>query len=227
MERSIAGDRIRRVLGLRLDLPDDAPLRVLCLGAHCDDIEIGAGGTLRRLLRERADVHVRWEVLASTPEREVEARASAAELLAGAAEATVEVHRFRESYFPEQWAALKDHLFEVRARFAADLVLTHHRHDRHQDHRTIAELSWNAFRDHLLLEYEVPKYEGDLGRPNVFVALDEDVAAEKVDGLLRHFPSQAGKPWFDAEAFRSLLRLRGLECNARWAEAFHGDKLRL
>lgn len=215
------------MLGLRLDLPDDAPLRVLCIGAHCDDIEIGAGGTLRRLLRQPRPVHVHWEVLASNPEREAEARASAAELLTGAAAAVVEVRAFRESYFPEAWAALKDHLFEVRAGFPADLVLTHHRGDRHQDHRTVAELSWNAFRDHLLLEYEIPKFEGDLGHPNVYVALDGAAATEKVDALLRHFPSQAGKPWFDGEAFRSLLRLRGIECNAPYAEAFHGEKLRL
>ena len=213
------------MLGLRLDLPPGAPLRLLCLGAHCDDVEIGAGGTIRRLIERHAPVDVHWEVLASTPEREREARASAAEWLQGARSATVEVRAFRESYFPEAWAALKDHLFAVRSAFSPDLVLTHRRADRHQDHRTLGELTWNTFRDHLILEYEVAKYEGDLGHPNVYVPLQEPEVEQKIARLRRHFASQASKPWFDAESFRALLRLRGVECNARFAEAFHGSKL--
>ena len=215
------------MLGLRLDLPPGAPLRLLCLGAHCDDIEIGAGGTVRRLVAERAAVDVHWVVLSSTPERAAEARASAADVLEGAREVSLDVQTFRESYFPAEWTAIKDHLFDVRAAFSPDLVLTHHRGDRHQDHQAVAELTWNTFRDHLILEYEIPKLEGDLGRPNVHVPLDEATVEAKVESLLRRFPSQAGKGWFDREAFLALLRLRGLECNARYAEAFHGSKLLL
>lgn len=216
------------MIGLSLELEDGAPLRVLCLGAHCDDIEIGAGATVRRLIREvgrSRPVHVHWEVLASTPEREAEARASAAEVLEGAAQSSVEVRTFRESYFPDQWSEIKDHMFEVRSSFTPDLVLSHHRQDRHQDHGVVAELTWNTFRDHLILEYEIPKYEGDLGRPNFFVRLEAAAASEKIESLRRHFLSQADKPWFDAETFRALMRLRGVESNAPYAEAFHASKI--
>jgi LmbE family N-acetylglucosaminyl deacetylase len=204
-----------------------APLEVLCLGAHCDDIEIGCGGTLLRLLAERPGSSVRWVVFASTPEREAEARASAASFLAGAARSRVEVHRFRESYFPQVAAEIKDAFEKLKTEVAPDLVFAHHLGDRHQDHRVIAELVWNTFRDHLVAEYEIPKYEGDLGAPNVFFSLPDAVARRKVDLILRHFPSQAGRSWFRAETFEAVMRLRGVECNASdgWAEAFHGRKI--
>lgn len=216
------------MLDLALGLPPDAPLRLLCLGAHADDVEIGAGGTVRGLLASRP-VDVRWVVFSASPERAEEARASAAHFARDARELTVDVLDFRESFFPGQWTAVKERLHEVGTGFAPDLVLTHHEHDRHQDHRVLSELSWNAFRDHLVLEYEIPKYDADLGRPNVYVPLDEDVARDKLEALPRLFPSQADKPWFDAETFRATLRLRGLECNSptRYAEAFHGRKLRV
>lgn len=205
----------------------NAPLTILCLGAHADDIEIGAGGTLLRLLTERPDSTVHWVVFASTPEREAEARASATELLAGCRKAVVEVHAFRESFFPYIGAAIKERFESLKEAIGPDLVLTHHLDDRHQDHRTIAELTWNTFRDHLIAEYEIPKYEGDLGQPNLFVPLTAAVARRKVDLLMRSFPSQATRHWFRAETFESLMRLRGNECNAAegFAEAFHVRKL--
>ncbi|HYV64982.1 MAG TPA: PIG-L family deacetylase [Myxococcales bacterium] len=204
-----------------------APIAILCLGAHCDDIEIGAGGTVLRLLAERPGSTVKWVVFASTPEREAEARASAAEVLAAAGKAEVEVNRFRESYFPFLGDQIKDHFERIKAAIRPDLVLTHATIDLHQDHRTIGELTWNTFRDHLIAEYEIPKYEGDLQRPNLFVPLPRATAQRKIDGIVRHFPSQAGRRWFRPETFEALLRLRGVECNAPdgFAEAFHVRKI--
>jgi len=209
-------------------VPSPDPLRILCLGAHADDIEIGCGGTLLRLLSEHPGSVVRYVVFSATAEREREARASAAELLAAAGERAVDVHTFRESYFPWVGAEIKD-AFEALKPFAPNLVFTHHRGDLHQDHATIAGLTWNTFRDHAILEYEIPKYEGDLGSPNVYVPLDDEVARRKVEQILRHFPSQASRPWFRAGTFEAVLRLRGIECNSAsgLAEAFHGRKILL
>jgi LmbE family N-acetylglucosaminyl deacetylase len=203
-----------------------APLTILCLGAHADDIEIGAGGTLLRLLAERPGSTVHWVVFASTPEREAEARASASEFLAACAKSVVEVHAFRESFFPYSGAAIKEHFESLKNVVAPELVVTHHVGDRHQDHRAIAELTWHTFRDHLIIEYEIPKYDGDLGQPNLFVPLREELARRKVDLLMRNFPSQAARRWFRPETFESLMRLRGIECHARegFAEAFHARK---
>ena len=207
-----------------------APLRILALGAHADDVEIGCGGTLLRLIAEHPGAEVRYVVFAATAERAVEARAAAAELTAGSARATVDIHGFRDSFFPwDQPVRLKETIGELRKSFEPDVVLTHRREDLHQDHALIAQLTWNAFRDHLILEYEIPKYEGDLATPNVYVPLDEAVARRKVDLILRHYASQAGKGWFRAETFEAMLRLRAIECNAPtgWAEAFHGRKILL
>lgn len=204
-----------------------APLRLLCLGAHCDDIEIGAGGTILRLLAEHPGSQVDWVVLSSNPEREKEARAAAADFLAGAGSARVRVEAFRESFFPYQGAAIKDFFEEVKATVSPDLVLTHHRRDEHQDHRLVAELTWNTFRNHLIAEYEIPKYEGDLGHPNLFVPLSSLLAARKVELIVRHFPSQAGRSWFRPETFQAVMSLRGVESNAPdgLAEAFHCRKI--
>jgi LmbE family N-acetylglucosaminyl deacetylase len=204
-----------------------APLRLLCLGAHCDDIEIGAGGTILRLLAEHPGSQVDWVVLSSNPEREKEARAAAADFLAGAGAARVRVEAFRESFFPYQGAAIKDFFEEVKATVSPDLVLTHHRRDEHQDHRLVAELTWNTFRNHLIAEYEIPKYEGDLGHPSLFVPLSSQLAARKVELIVRHFPSQAGRSWFRPETFQAVMSLRGVECSAPdgLAEAFHCRKI--
>lgn len=207
------------VLGTRVD----APLRVLCLGAHSDDIEIGCGGTILRLLAQRPNCDVRWVVFSSTREREDEARASAAEMFRGASESAVIVRNFRESYFPYVAPEIKDFFEELKQEGNPDLVLTHHRNDVHQDHRLIAELTWNTFRNHLVLEYEIPKYEGDLGHPNLYVPLTRSAADKKVDILLRHFVTQRGRSWFRADLFEGLMSVRGIECNASEgrAEAFH------
>src|SRR5262245_2567458 len=204
-----------------------APLRILCLGAHCDDIEIGCGGTVLRLLAERPGSTVYWLVLSSTEEREREARAAAAAFLAGAADSQVVIKQFRDGYLPFQGAEVKDVFEATKRETRPDLILTPHRHDRHQDHRMVAELTWNTYRDHLIAEYEIPKYEGDLGQPNCFVPLSEATVRRKIDNIVRSFPSQAGRRWFRPETFEAVLRLRGIECNAGegFAEAFHVPKL--
>jgi LmbE family N-acetylglucosaminyl deacetylase len=200
----------------------DGPLRVLAIGSHADDIEIGCGGTLLRLAQEVSELEVRWVVLSAAGERADEARASAA-----AFGAEVDVQGFRDAFFrygPE----VKEYVEGLKP-LEPDVIFTHHDADRHQDHRLVAELTWNTFRDHLILEYEIPKYDGDLGRPNVFFDLDEELARRKVELLLESFPSQRGKRWFTEDLFLALMRLRGMECNASsgLAEAFYARKLSL
>jgi len=215
-------------LGASADATRSQPLRILCLGAHSDDIEIGCGGTILRLLAERSAA-VHWVVFSASVEREREARASAIEFLAQAAQSTVTVHGFRESFFPAAWAEIKNCFEEIKKAAAPDVVLCHHLRDFHQDHRVIAELAWNTFRNHVILEYEIPKYEGDLGTPNLYVPLPGPIAERKVDLLLRHFTSQAGRTWFRPDTFQGLMAIRGIECNApdARAEAFHARKLTL
>ncbi len=216
------------MLSLALGSSRAAPLRILCLGAHSDDIEIGCGGTILRLLGERPGSTVDWVVLSANPEREAEARASAADFLAEAATRNVNVQRFRESYFPYIAAEIKE-FFETLKQAQPDVVFTHHRHDLHQDHRLVAELTWNTFRNHLILEYEIAKYEGDLGTPSVFVPLPRATADRKAELLVKHFVSQAKRTWFHADTFQGLMTLRGIECNAAEAraEAFHARKIAL
>jgi LmbE family N-acetylglucosaminyl deacetylase len=201
------------------------PIRsVLAVGCHADDIEIGCGGTLLTLIRSVPDLAVTWVVLCAGGEREEEARASAAAYLQGAGHADVRVYAFRDGFLPYVGGEVKD-VFEELKLVDPDLVLTHTRADLHQDHRLACELTWNTFRDHLVLEYEIPKYDGDLGTPNVFVPLDGSTVDEKLRLLREHYPSQAGKHWFDDDLFRSLLRLRGMEAATRYAEAFMCRKL--
>lgn len=205
------------------------PLSILCLGAHPDDIEIGAAGTLLTLASQRPGSKVEWVVATSPGCRSQEARASATALLAGLAEVEVRLLGLRESYLDSSGPVVKEALEAVRDALPAepDLVLTHHRDDRHQDHRALSDLSWNLWRDSLILEYEVPKWDGDLSRPNVYVPLSDAVVERKLTHLRTHFASQRGKDWFDDETFRGLMRLRGMECRSpsRYAEAFHGRKL--
>lgn len=211
------------MLAFRPDLAADAT--VLCLGAHCDDIEIGCGGTLLELQRRQPGLRFVWEVFSGDDEREAETRAAAAQLLGASCRVTV--HRFRGSYFPWCGAGIKDAVEALRARVEPQLVFTHHLADRHQDHRLLAELTWNSFRNHALLEYEIAKFEGDLGQPNCYMPLSEAVLERKLAVLMDCFPSQRGRSWFDAGLFRGQMRLRGVECNApsRHAEAFHARKL--
>jgi len=204
------------------------PLRtILCLGAHADDIEIGCGGTLLKLLAEHERVSVHWIVFSGSAARAAEARHSANEFLRDATATDVQILSFRDSFFPHVGAEIKEMFAKLAGSLSPDLIFTHRREDLHQDHRTLAELTWCAFRDHCILEYEIPKYEGDLGSPNVFVPLDAEVAERKIATLWAAFPSQHEKPWFLPETFSSLLRIRGLECNSpsMFAEAFHCRKL--
>jgi LmbE family N-acetylglucosaminyl deacetylase len=214
---------------LELTLPHrqrGRPLRVLCLGAHCDDIDIGCGGTLLKLLG-RGRCEVTWVVFSSTPERAREVRASARRLLRRASRSRVETHGFRDGYFPAEYAAVKDAVESLKALPAPDIVFTHHRADLHQDHRLVGELTWSTFRRHLILEYEIPKYDGGLTTPNTFVALERAQVNAKVRTLLGCYPSQRSRPWFSEATFLALLRLRGVEAGARsgWAEGFHASKL--
>ena len=214
--------------GLRLTEPGQR-LTVLCLGAHSDDIEIGAGGTILQWMSAGAKLDVTWCVLSGTGPREAEARGSATDFLAGADRARIEVHQFRDGFFPAEGAEIKGWFEGLKGRIEPDVILTHHSDDAHQDHREVNRLTWNTFRDHTILEYEIPKWDGDLGRPNVYVPLDEATMARKVELLIRHFGTQRSKHWFDAETFRGLARLRAMECRApgRYAEAFHARKLAL
>jgi LmbE family N-acetylglucosaminyl deacetylase len=203
------------------------PLRLLCLGAHSDDIEIGCGGTILRLLSEHPHAEVHWVVLGSNGERDGEARASAELFLARAGTPTIVIEHFKDSFFPYRGEQIKTFFEELKHKTSPDLVFTHYRNDMHQDHRVVAELTWNTFRDHLILEYEVMKYDGDTGNPNVFVPLDEAICQRKIDVIMECFKSQRRQHWFTPDAFLALLRLRGIESNApgRYAEAFYGRKI--
>jgi LmbE family N-acetylglucosaminyl deacetylase len=215
------------MLPVSLGLAPDGPLRVLALGAHADDIEIGCGGTILRLVGEHRDLAVDWVVLSGDNDRGTEAVDSAGAFLDGVAEKRVAVEHFRDGFFPYDGGALKELFERLKAEVLPDVVFTPRLEDRHQDHRLVAELTWNTFRDHLILEYEVPKYEGDLGHPNLFVPLAAEVCERKVELLRKGFPSQAGRDWFTDDTFWALLRLRGLESRSpsRFAEAFHARKL--
>jgi LmbE family N-acetylglucosaminyl deacetylase len=203
--------------------------RVLAIGCHADDIEIGCGGTLLSLTRALPHLDVTWVVLSAAGDRDAEARSSATTFLAAAGTTSLAIHDFRDGFFPYLGGEIKEVFRSLGELTDPQLVFTHTREDLHQDHRLACELTWNTFRNHLVLEYEVPKVDGDLGRPNAFFALSEAVADEKIALLERHFPSQANKHWFDRDTFRGLMRLRGMEANApeRFAEAFTCRKLPL
>jgi len=209
--------------------PDRKRLRVLCLGAHSDDIEIGCGGTLLRWQHEFERVHVTWCVLSAAGERGAEAARSARSLLRRCASSDVVLGDFEDACLPADFRRAKAFFGDLRGRGEFDVVLTHRLEDRHQDHRLVAELTWQTWRDHLILEYEIPKFEGDLGQPNLFVPLSSNFARRKVSHLLRHFGSQRSKAWFSAATFDGLMRLRGVEARAPsgWAEAFHVRKASL
>jgi LmbE family N-acetylglucosaminyl deacetylase len=217
------------MIQLSLSRGTEPGLRVLCLGAHSDDIEIGCGGTVLALLRARRDVEIQWTVFSALAGRADEARASAAAFLCGAARSTVDVLGFRDGFFPYQGAEIKEYFEALKGRFAPDVVITHRGSDRHQDHRLLAELAWNTFRSHMVLEYEIPKYDADLAQPNVFVPLEADTRGRKVDLLMEHFGSQRSKSWFTPETFDGLMRLRGIESASPtgYAEAFHARKVTL
>ena len=197
---------------------------VLCLGAHSDDIEIGCGGTLLELIRDHERLTIWWVVFSAEGSRAREARASANAFLTGASRKKIIVKQFRGSYFPYHGQQIKRSFEEIARAFRPDLIFTHYRDDRHQDHRVLSDLAWNTFRNHLILEYEIPKYDGDLGIPNTFVRLDEETCRRKVEHLCRFFRTQSNKHWFSEETFLSLMRLRGMECATKYAEAFYCRK---
>ena len=214
---------------LQLAAPGER-LKVLCLGAHSDDIEIGAGAMLMTLFGRGVELDVHWSVLSGGGgQREAEARSSATDFLTGAARSQIEVMTFRDGFFPEQGEIIKLRFEALKKLIDPDLILTHGRDDAHQDHRLVNRLTWNTFRAHNILEYEIPKWDGDMGRPNIYVPVSATTLQRKIDLLMKHFGTQRSKQWFDPETFRGLARLRGMECRApeNYAEAFFGRKLSL
>ncbi len=198
---------------------------LLFLGAHSDDIEIGCGGTVLELTRAHPGLNIRWVVFSAEGNRRSEAQASAKLFLEEAGRTKVVVKQFTTSFFPTQTKLIKGYFETLKDAFSPDIVFTHYREDRHQDHRLLSDLTWNTFRDHLILEYEIPKYDGDLGIPNVFVPLPEEICRQKAEHLYGAFRSQRDKHWFSEETFLALMRLRGVECAAPYAEAFHCRKM--
>jgi LmbE family N-acetylglucosaminyl deacetylase len=215
------------MLRLAPELPARQPLRLLCIGAHSDDLEIGCGGTVMTWLAGRRKTEVTWVVLSAEGARAAEARRSARALLARASSQRVVIAAFRDGYLHGQYIEVKDLFEDLKKEIDPDVVLTHWLQDRHQDHRLAAELTWNTWRNHLVLEYEIPKYEGDLAPPNAYVPVSASAARRKVDHLRRHFSSQKRKDWFVAENFLGLMRVRGMESRSPsgFAEGFHARKL--
>ena len=201
--------------------------RVLCLGAHSDDIEIGCGGTILRLLRETKNLEIYWLVFSSNAERAKEAEQSAKAFLEPIRKKTIAIKSFRDGFLPYIGAPVKEVFEELKKTFIPDLIFTHFRHDLHQDHRLLCELTWNTFRNHLILEYEIPKYDADLRSPNFFVPLEESVCQAKIKLLMRCFGTQRNKQWFSDDLFMGLMRIRGIEANlpTRFAEGFHCRKI--
>jgi len=212
---------------LKISLEHDSPKKILCLGAHCDDIEIGCGGTMIKLARTFKDAEIRWVVFSSDERREKEALKSANDFLKNLKKKNIVIKRFRNSFFPYHGAEIKEYFEQLAKEFSPDIIFTHFRNDLHQDHRLISELTWNTYRNHLILEYEIPKYDGDLGSPNFFVQFDETISREKTEKIMKYFKSQHNKAWFTNDTFLSLLRLRGVESNAqeKYAEGFYCRKI--
>lgn len=213
---------------LKLQFPKaNHSLKVLFLGAHSDDIEIGCGGTILRLIRENPDIQITWVVFSALGERGEEARKSADEYLLAVKQKQVIVHEFKDGYFPHRGAEIKDIFEQLKQNFVPDVIFTHYRQDLHQDHRVLNELTWNTWRDHFILEYEIPKYDGDLGVPNFFVHLDKELCDKKTDALVRFFQTQGNKHWFTPETFQAILRIRGVESKSPggYAEAFYARKV--
>jgi LmbE family N-acetylglucosaminyl deacetylase len=196
------------------------------MGAHSDDIEIGCGATLLKLAARRPRPEFRWVIWSAAGRREQEAKRGARKFLGAAAADAVRVHTFRDGYFPAQFEAIKNSFEDLAGEFQPDIIFTHTRDDRHQDHRVVSDLTWNTFRNQLILEYEIPKWDGDLGRPNLYVPVTEAIARRKTRALLAVFGTQRAKDWFSEETFRGLMRVRGMECRAAdgLAEAFYARK---
>lgn len=212
------------MLGIKLN--NNRELNILCLGAHSDDIEIGCGGTILRMLENYKNTRVTWIVFSSEPPRDKEARQSANLFLTDAIDKKIIIENYRNGYFPYIGVELKNYFESVKANIYPDLVFTHCRTDLHQDHRLVSELTWNVFRNNLIYEYEIPKYDGDLGSPNVFVPIDNAICKRKINNIIKCFKSQSNKHWFAKDLFLSTLRIRGMECASptNYAEAFYSRK---
>ena len=206
---------------------DTSPKSILCLGAHSDDIEIGCGATLLRLIEEYEDVCIKWVVFSGNETRTLETKNSMDLFLQGLKTKDVEFKGFKDGFFPYDGKGIKLVFEELKNRVSPDIIFTHYRHDLHQDHRIISELTWNTFRNHLILEYEIPKYDGDMGSPNLFVHVNKEQCDKKVQFLMAAFESQRNKHWFTKELFQSILRIRGMEScsSSNLAEAFYCRKL--
>ena len=226
VEERLSGSDGSSVLKLGFPTKGTDPLSVLCLGAHSDDIEIGCGGTLLHLKKTLPRLRFHWVVFSASGLRGEEA-AGAAELFTAGCGKEIVLKNYRDGFLPYSGGEVKDFFEEMKSKVNPDVIFTHWRGDAHQDHRLLSELTWNTFRDHLILEYEIPKYDGDMGRPNLFVPLEAPLYEKKVDYLFQAFESQRAKRWFDREAFLGLMRIRGMESNSPsgYAEAFHCRKL--
>lgn len=214
------------MMKLQIRKTEQEALNVLLLGAHSDDIEIGCGATILRLIRENPDLQITWVVFSALGERGLEARKSAEDFLQDVRQKRILVYEFKDGYFPYRGAEIKDIFEQLKQEGSPDLILTHYRHDLHQDHRLLCELTWNTWRDHFILEYEIPKYDGDLGSPNFFIHLDKELCDWKTEAIIRFFQTQGNKHWFTAETFNAILRMRGVECKSPggYAEAFYCRK---
>jgi LmbE family N-acetylglucosaminyl deacetylase len=210
---------------LGFKLANKRPLSLLCLGAHCDDIEIGAGGTILKLANHYEISSAHWVVFASDKTRKKEAEQSAAQFLSKVQSKKVIINSWRDGFLPFSAVQIKDYFESLKHEILPDLILTHFRDDRHQDHRIISDLTWNTWRNHLILEYEIPKYDGDLGNPNFYVPLDAQLLKMKNDIIIDSYASQCEKHWFDDKTFSALPRLRGMEAATLFAEAFYSRKI--
>ena len=217
------------MLSLVPNLKASRPLRVLCIGAHCDDIEIGCGGTLRALQSQRKKIIIDWALLSGSAQRAAESTKAMSLLVAPRARGEIKFGDFADGRFPADYARIKEFFESLKHLPRPDIIFCHERDDRHQDHRVVNEMVWNTFRDHLVLEFEIPKWDGGLGQPNTYVPVTAKQAKAKVDARLKAHRSQLGRDWFTAETFLALMRLRGIECRSEsgLAEAFHGRKLRV
>ncbi|URD52751.1 PIG-L deacetylase family protein [Chroococcidiopsis sp. CCNUC1] len=215
------------MLKFNFEEKSDSHYNILCLGAHCDDIEIGCGGTILKLIEKYQNLVFYWVVFSSNSQREKEAYESAKQFLKGTQIKNIAIANFRDGFLPFMAIEVKELFESLKQEFQPDLILTHYRNDLHQDHRLISDLTWNTFRNHLILEYEIPKYDGDLGIPNFFVHLDPIICQHKAHLILSSFQSQIEKQWFTEETFLSILRIRGIESNApeKYAEAFYCRKI--
>lgn len=215
------------MLKLSIDQNNHSVYKIFCLGAHCDDIEIGCGGTILKLIENHNNIVFYWVVFSSNEQRKKEALKSANNFLKGAKVENIAIKNFRNGFFPFIGPEIKEYFEQLKQELSPDLIFTHYRHDLHQDHRLISDLTWNTFRNHLILEYEIPKYDGDLGTPNFFVHLDESICRKKAQYLLDAFETERQKHWFSEDTFFSIMRLRGVESNSpgKYSEAFYCRKI--